>query len=106
MLAFVCRKSTNMAAQGEVIARLLAQVQEAGTLYLEGSPSAKGSLLDSIKVLQQKIESPAEYLSRTRISVPYHTNHWTVFSYVPLTLPWELAPFQYVPAYGYRDGTS
>ena len=59
-----------MTAQGEVITRLLAQAQEAGTLYLHGSPSAKGSLLDTISVLQQKIESPAEYLSRTRFLVP------------------------------------
>lgn len=64
-----------MTAQGEVIARLLAQVQQAGTLYLHGSPSAKSYLLDTIKVLQQEIEGPAEYLSRTRLSVPYHTNH-------------------------------
>ena len=106
MLAFVCRKAINMAAQREVIARLLAQVQEAGTLYLDGSPSGKGSLLDTIKVLQQEIESPAEYLSRTRISVSYRTNYWTLFTYVPLTFPWELAYLQYVPAYGYRDGTS
>ena len=82
-----------MTARGEVIARLLAQVQEAGTLYLHGSPSAKASLLDTIKGLQQEIESPAEYLSRTRFSVPYYTNHWTLFTYAPLTLPWELAYF-------------
>ena len=68
-----------MAARGEVIARLLAQVQEAGTSYIDGSPLAKGSLLDTIKTLQQEIEGPAEYLSRTRISVPYHNNHWTLF---------------------------
>ena len=62
-----------MTAREEAIARLLAQVQEAGTLYLHGSPSAKGPLLDSIKALQQEIESPAEYLLKARFSVPYHT---------------------------------
>lgn len=62
-----------MTAREEVIARLLAQVQEAGTLYLHGSPSAKSSLLDTIKALQQEIETPAEYLLKARFSVPYHT---------------------------------
>ena len=63
-----------MTAQGDVIPKLLAQVQQAGTLYLHGSPSAKGHLLDTIKVLHHEVEGPAEYLSRTRLSVPYHTN--------------------------------
>ena len=62
-----------MTAREEVITRLLAQVQEAGTLYLHGSPSAKGSLLRTIKALQQEIETPAEYLLKARFSVPYHT---------------------------------
>ena len=64
-----------MTAREGVITGLLAQVQAAGTSYLDGSPSAKGSLLDTIKALQQEIENPAEYLSRTRFSVLYHTSH-------------------------------
>ncbi len=86
-IAFVYRQFFNMTAQGDVIARLLAQVQQAGTLYPHGSPSAKGYLLDTIKVLQQEIEGPAEYLSRIRPSIPYHTNNCTLRTYVSLILP-------------------
>ena len=64
-----------MTARVEIIAGLLAQVHEAGTSYLDGSPSAKVSLLDTIKALQREIENPAEYLSRTRFLVLYHTSH-------------------------------
>ena len=82
-----------MTARGEVIARSLAQVQEAGTLYLHGNPSAKSSLLDAIKVLQQEIESPAEYLSKARFSVPYHDNHLDTIYICAANLPLGTSPF-------------
>lgn len=82
-----------MTARGEVVAGLLAQVQEAGTLYLDGSPSAKGSLLDTIKALQQEIENPTEYLSRTRFSVPYHTKSVESIHICAANFPLGTSPF-------------
>lgn len=60
-----------MTAQREVIARLLSEVQEAGTSYLHGDQSTKISLLQKISVLQREIEGPAAYVSRMRLSVSY-----------------------------------
>ena len=73
--AFAYRSLFKMTAQREIITRLVAQLQQAGSSYVHDNPSMKGYLLHTISVLQREIEGPTAYLFRTRLSVQHTMLH-------------------------------